>query len=60
MGTIKTLADFIGVQYDDTFYQEIINKCSFNSMREVKNQVYSPSEKALWRDNTPKIFRKGK
>ncbi|XP_064594935.1 sulfotransferase 1B1-like isoform X2 [Liolophura sinensis] len=60
MGTIKTLADFLDVQYDDTFYQEIIQKCSFDSMREVKNQVYSPSEKALWRDNSPRIFRKGK
>ena len=53
--TIKRLADFLEVPFDDDFIAEVDNKCSFNNLKEHKVDV----SVAVAKDFKSTVFRKG-
>lgn len=61
VGNIKKISNFLGLNRDEDFFQEVAKLTSFNTMstKVGKDEGMQKHMSALWKDGTNKFFRKG-
>ncbi|XP_064617244.1 sulfotransferase 1C4-like [Liolophura sinensis] len=55
----KKLAELMGVQQNDDFFQRLAQRCDIKNMKAAKQSTFSSDEHALWRDGEARFLRKG-
>ena len=55
IGTVKRLADFLKVPYTDDFVNEVVEKCSFDNLKENKIDA----SRCIHPEGKSTLYRKG-
>ncbi|XP_046569342.1 sulfotransferase 1B1-like isoform X2 [Haliotis rubra] len=59
LSNVQRLSEFLGVQRDSEFCQEVVEACSFKKLKQAKDNVKGNNLRNAWKPGTEGFYRKG-